>query len=245
MTAQHRPCLLIPTFDNPSTIRRVVEAGHAYVHDIVVVDDGSGPAARREIDALAAEGLAHVVRRAHRGGKGAAVKDGLREAHRLGFTHAVQVDADDQHTITDVPILLAASRQDPDALLLGTPHFDETAPRVRIAGRRFNMFWTNLELGKGVVLDSLCGFRVYPIARALEADAKGNAMDFDPEIPVRMAWRGTRIVNVPTHVRYFPESSGHVSHFRMVRDNALIVRMHVGLLAELLFKRFGRRHATP
>jgi hypothetical protein len=96
------------------------------------------------------------------------------------------------------------------------------------------MLWTNLELGPGVVLDSLCGFRVYPVAATLAAGARGDAMDFDPEIPVRMARVGVPIVNVPTRVRYFAPRDGHVSHFRMVRDNALIVRMHTGIILGMI-----------
>ena len=61
-----RICAVIPTFDNPATIRRVAERVAAHV-PVVVVDDGSGPEARAVLEALAREGLAHVHHRPARG----------------------------------------------------------------------------------------------------------------------------------------------------------------------------------
>src|SRR5687768_9518073 len=98
-----RYCALIPTFDNPRTVRGVVESLRPHVERVIVVDDGSGPEARAVLEAVAREDLADVVRRDVNGGKGAAVKDGFRRARELGFTHALQVDADGQHEIADVP----------------------------------------------------------------------------------------------------------------------------------------------
>jgi hypothetical protein len=64
----------------------------------------------------------------------------------------------------------------------------------------------------------------------------GDRMEFDPEIVVRLAWTGISIVNVPTRVRYFP---GGLSNFRMIRDNSLIVRAYVRLVAARVFRRIG------
>lgn len=234
--APFRPCGLIPTFDNPGTIRHVVERLREHLTDVLVVDDGSGPAGRDAVAALARQGLAQVSHRDKNGGKGAAVKTGLQLAAQLGYTHALQVDADGQHTLDDVPRLLAAARAHPDALVLGAPVFDATAPAGRRAGRRFTQLWTNLETFGRVVHDPMCGFRVYPVQAALRADAWGDAMDFDPEIAVRLVWQGLPVANVPTRVRYFTRAEGGVSHFRMFRDNALISWMHTRLVLGALLR---------
>src|SRR5690349_891842 len=127
-----RIAALIPTFDNPDTIRAVVTDVRAFVSTVLVVDDGSGPEGRAACRALADEGLAIVVHREKNGGKGAAVKTGLHELNRRGFTHAFQVDADGQHAVGDMPRFLAASEANPDALILGSPQFDQRAPRSRL-----------------------------------------------------------------------------------------------------------------
>lgn len=84
--------------------------------------------------------------------------------------------------------------------------------------------------------DPLCGFRVYPVATALAVRARGNAMDFDPEIAVRLVWAGVDVVHVPTPVIYRTAEAGGVSHYRGVTDTLLIAAAHVRLCAEGLLR---------
>ena len=73
----------------------------------------------------------------------------------------------------------------------------------------------------------MCGLRVYPLAATVPLLANtGDRMDFDPEIAVRLVWRGLEVVNVDAHVRYF---EGGVSHYRAFRDNVLVALMHARL----------------
>jgi glycosyltransferase involved in cell wall biosynthesis len=227
-----RPCVLIPTYDNPATVRGVVEAARAHLSDVVLVDDGSGAEGRAVCDAIARDGLAHLERRAHNGGKGAAVKTGFAAARRLGFSHAVQIDADGQHDASDIARFVAEARAQPDALILGRPIFDETQPRARALARKLSVFWARVETGGPVIANPLCGFRVYPLEAALAADARGDHMEFDLEIPVRMAWAGTPVRNLPTRVRYLRREEGGVSHFQLGRDNARISWLHTRLVLE-------------
>jgi glycosyltransferase involved in cell wall biosynthesis len=238
--SEFRPCALVPTYDNPATVRSVVERIRAYLPEVVVVDDGSAEPGRKAVEALGRDGLAHVVHRAQNGGKGAAVKTGFAKADELGFTHALQIDADGQHALEDIPRFLEAARHNLDALILGAPVFDETAPKGRLFARKITQFWTNLETGGKVIEDPMCGFRVYPVKSALEASRPtGDRMDFDPEVVVRLAWLGLRVVNLPTKVRY---EAGGVSHFRMFHDNVKISWMHTRLVAGALARLFtGRR----
>jgi len=245
------PCAVVPTYDNPATVRDVVVRLRDHVEDVIVVDDGSGPDGRKAVEAIGRDGLARVIHREFNGGKGAAVKDGLAEAQARGFTHVVQVDADGQHDVSDVPRFLDAAREEPGALILGDPEFDETAPTARRLGRRITTFWIRIEAGRGVIRDALCGFRVYPVDAAVRVRGRvrGDAMDFDPEIAVRLAWAGLPVVNLRTHVRYLEREEGGVTHFRMFRDNVLISVMHARLvITKVLGAIFGgpfRRRALP
>ena len=240
-----RPCILIPTYDNPRTVRRVVERVRAHLPEVVVVDDGSGPEHRAIVASLGHEGLAHVTHRTRNGGKGAAVKTGFEVATGLGYTHALQVDADGQHALGDIPRFLALAQAQPDALVLGQPRFDDTAPLGRRIGRKISLFWTWAEAGSAIG-DAMCGFRVYPLSSALEASRRtGDRMDFDPEIAVRIAWTGAPILQVPTAVRYVAREAGGVSHFKPWLDNWLISTMHTRLMWErVMTTLFGRRTAA-
>lgn len=236
MTPGFKPCVIVPTFDNPETIARVVETIRAHIQDVIVVDDGSGPRARAAIEELREQGLVHMVRREHNGGKGAAVKSGFAAAAELGYTHALQVDADGQHDPSDIPKFLAAAAADPNCLVLGAPCFDASAPRARMLGRQVSVGFVHLETGDRSIEDPLCGFRVYPLASALACAPRADRMDFDPEIAVRMVWRGVRVRNLPTRVRYVPREQGGVSHFQLVRDNVRISLMHTRLMCIMIFR---------
>jgi glycosyltransferase involved in cell wall biosynthesis len=240
-SSDYRPCALIPTYNNPRTIRSVVMAVRAIVPDVVVVDDASAEPNRIEVEKLGQEGLAIVTRREKNGGKGAAVKTGFELAHQHGFTHAIQVDADGQHALDDVKKFLEISRTDPRAVVLGQPIFDETAPTHRMILRKVTIFWTRREVGDDRVGDPLCGFRLYPIDAALATRTIGDRMDFDPEIVVRLAWMGVPFVHVPTKVRYFTAAEGGVTSWRAFEDNWLISKMHTRLMwrrmMHLIFRR--------
>ncbi len=236
-----RPCALIPTYDNPATLRAVVEVVRRHLPDVIVVDDGSGDAGRRVADAIARDGLARVERRERNGGKGAAVKTGFARAQALGFSHALQIDADGQHDVDDVPRFVDAARARPDALVLGRPVFDASQPRLRAFARGISTFWVSLETGGRAIADPQCGFRVYPLAAALAARARGDHMEFDQELPVRMVWAGVPVINLPTRVRYLAPAEGGVSHFDLWRDNGRIARLHARLVGEAALRALGRR----
>lgn len=246
-----RPCAVVPTYDNPLTVGKVVHSLVERDVDVIVVDDGSGPEGRGAVEALTGVERVHCLFRDTNGGKGRAVLDGFALARSLGFSHALQMDADGQHSIDDVQKFLDAARAQPTALVLGQPVFDESVPRARLIGRKISVFWCAIETGSLEIKDPLCGYRVYPLAPCAKLDAVGSRMDFDPEIAVRLHWRGVPIVRVQTKVTYPKAEDGGVSHFRMFRDNVLISWMHTRLVTIALvllvtapLRRFLSRNAA-
>jgi glycosyltransferase involved in cell wall biosynthesis len=246
--------VLIPSFNSGAKLAETARAACARWPKVwVVVDgstDGSGEALLAEAAAAGDSlgGLRVLVLGENRG-KGAAVLHGLREAAAAGFTHALTMDADGQHPAERIPAFMAASRADPDAMVLGVPVFGPEAPALRVRGRLVSNWWAGLETGWAGIGDSLFGFRVYPIAPLLEAMERTRWMrrfDFDPEAAVRLSWQGVRAVNLPAPVRYLSAAEGGVSHFRYLRDNALLTWMHTRLALGALLRlpRLLRRRAT-
>lgn len=227
-----RPCVIIPTYDNPRTIRAVVLEAKKHLSDVFVIDDGSGEAGRQACEELAREGLAHVHHRAQNGGKGAAVKTGFELAVAQGFSHALQVDADGQHDLSRIERFLSLSREKPKALILGYPVYDHTLNKGRYAARLVTRFWNYVEVLGPRIGDSMCGFRVYPLAAATAAKARADRMAFDVEIPVRMVWNGVEVVNEPVPVRYLAADEGGVSHYHALWDTLRISWTHTRLCCE-------------
>lgn len=232
-----RPVAVVPVYDHEHAIGAVVEGLLAAGLPCLLVDDGSRASCAAVLDALAARGRGvSLLRRATNGGKGAAVADGLRAALAAGYTHALQVDADGQHALGDVPRLLAAAAEDPAAVICGQPVFDASMPRSRFYLRYLTHVFVWLNTLSLEIRDSMCGFRVYPLAATvamLDADHPGQRMDFDVEVLVRLYWRAVPMRWVPTRVQY---PSDGVSHFRMLLDNALITRLHARLFLGMLLR---------
>lgn len=230
------PCLLIPCYNHAGPLAAVLARLAEFKLPCLLVDDGSEPIAAAELDALAAQHpWVSLLRHSHNQGKGGAVMTGLRHAHELGFSHALQVDADGQHDLTDLPALLAEARQHPAALVSGRPLYDDSVPKGRLYGRYITHVWVWIETLSFAIKDSMCGFRVYPLASTcalLERVALGRRMDFDTEVMVRLHWAGVPMRFVPTRVIYPVDGR---SHFRLFRDNLDISWMHTRLVCRLLW----------
>ncbi len=230
------PLVVIPVFDHEHAIAAMVEGVIATGHACLLVDDGSGPACARELDRLAALHAPGVslLRLPENGGKGAAVIAGFREAARRGATHVVQIDADGQHQPARIPEFIAMARRAPDAMVCGTPIYDASIPKARLYGRYLTHVWVWINTLSLQIRDSMCGFRVYPLAPVLpllDEEPMGQRMDFDAEILVRLHWRGVQVLNLPTPVSY---PSDGVSHFDVLHDNLRISRMHARLFFGML-----------
>jgi glycosyltransferase involved in cell wall biosynthesis len=240
MPASATHLVLIPSYNTGPILVETVRAARAVWAPVWVVLDGSTDGSRERLAALAAaDPCLRILELPANSGKGAAVLHGLRGAMAAGFTHALTMDADGQHPAASIPAFMAASAAAPGAMILGVPAFDDSAPKLRVRGRRVSNFWANLEtlwLGIG---DSLYGFRVYPIARLERIMSRTRWMrrfDFDPEAAVRLVWAGVQPINRPAPVRYLRPEEGGVSHFRYLRDNALLTWMHARLMTGFLLR---------
>jgi glycosyltransferase involved in cell wall biosynthesis len=216
------------------TLERVVSGVLQYLQRIIIVDDGSNDGTQAIADRLAADQpeRVQVQHHAKNRGKGAAVQTGLRLALSLGCSHALQVDADGQHNLEDIPRFIAASARAPDSLILGAPVFGEDIPAVRKYGRKLTRLVVALEAGTRKMPDAMCGFRLYPVAPVCGLGTLSSRMCFDPEVMIRAHWAGIPVATVPTRVRYLTAEEGGVSHFRMVHDNVLNVWLHTRLLLQ-------------
>jgi glycosyltransferase involved in cell wall biosynthesis len=214
----------------------VVEALLASQLPCVLVDDASSPACARVLEQLAQRDQVFLVKLGVNQGKGGAVMAGLRHASRLGFSHALQVDADGQHDLRDVDNFIASSRAHPEALICGYPQYDRSVPKGRLYARYLTHVWVWINSLSLQIPDSMCGFRVYPLPPTLaliDSVKLGKRMDFDPEILVRLSWRNQPMRWLPTHVHY-PQDG--LSHFRLFHDNALISKMHAKLFFGMLLR---------
>ena len=192
--------VVIPSYNTGARVYETVREARRQWAPVWVVVDGSTDGTAEGLQRMAAaDPQLQVIVLPVNKGKGSAVLAGLQAASTAGFTHALAMDSDGQHPADLIPAFMRASQGRPDAMILGRPVFDASAPLLRVRGRRVSNGWTNLEtLGAGVG-DSLFGFRVYPVEPLVAVMRRQPWMrrfDFDTEAVVRLAWRGVAPVNL-------------------------------------------------
>jgi glycosyltransferase involved in cell wall biosynthesis len=232
--------VVIPSYNTGPKVLETVRETRRFWAPVWVVVDGSTDGSAEALQAYAQNdtGLRVLVLPRNQG-KGAAVLHGLHEAAAAGYTHVLTMDADGQHPPEKIPEFMASSLARPDAMILGLPVFDASAPSIRLKGRRISNALANFQTLWTGIGDALFGFRVYPIAPLRDTMRRTFWMrrfDFDPEAAVRLCWRGVAPINVPAPVKYLRPEDGGVSHFHYVRDNILLTSMNLRLLGGFVLR---------
>jgi glycosyltransferase involved in cell wall biosynthesis len=232
--------VLIPTYNTGLIALAVVQEALQMWQPVWVVVDGSDDGSGEALAELAqSEPHLHVMFHAKNQGKGSAVHTGIEEAVKQNFTHVLTMDADGQHPAGSIKAFMEASMAQPRAMILGEPIFDDSAPALRVNGRKVSNFWANLETLWAGIHDSLFGFRVYPLQAlktVMDSSFFARRFDFDPEVVVRMVWRDIPVVNIAVPVRYLNAAEGGVSQFKYGRDNLLLTWMHIRLFLGFLLR---------
>jgi glycosyltransferase involved in cell wall biosynthesis len=233
-----KPCIIIPVYNHEHAIAQVIAKLKPYGIPCFLVNDGSSVACAEVLEDCARQEASWLtlLNRKENGGKGAAVMEGFNAAQRLGYTHAIQIDADGQHNTDDIPRFLEAGKLNPEAMILGQPVFDKSVPKNRLYGRRITNFWIAINTLSLAIADGMCGFRLYPLAavdKLISTTQIAPGMAYDIDIIVRLHWQGVDAVNIPTAVCY---PSDGVSHFRLLHDNVMISKTHTKLFFGMLIR---------
>lgn len=215
---ENEVCAVIPTYQNAKTLLQVVADVHRVVDTVFVVDDGSNDGTAALLDkATGSERPEKVLTHPKNCGKGAALKTGLTYARQQGFRYAVTVDADGQHRANDIPALLKAVEEEPDALAIGSRGLQhENMPAKSTFANRFSNFWFALQTLQRLP-DTQSGLRVYPL-RCLHG-LRWMSARYEAELTLLVfsAWAGVKLLPVPVSV-YYPPRDQRVTHFRPGRD---------------------------
>jgi glycosyltransferase involved in cell wall biosynthesis len=232
-----RCCFIIPCYNHDLVIDETVQALSKYSLPIIIVDDGSQASTKNILKQVAKKyAQVQLIHHVENGGKGAAMQTGLSVAIENKMTHALQIDADGQHDLNDLDAFMLEAEKYPTALISGKPVYDNSISKGRYYGRYITHFWVAIETLSFKVMDSMCGYRVYPLAEyeKLTSNAQlGKRMDFDIEVMVKLVWQGVNVHFVNTKVHY-PEFG--LSHFHAFKDNVLITKMHTRLFFGMLWR---------
>lgn len=234
-----KPCALVPVYCHFDVLHNTLATLEQHSLDIILVDDGNERDLAEklaQLESMRVQVLRHNINK----GKGAAIKTGLARAAECGYTHALQVDADGQHDLSDVPKFLEASANKPSAMISAYPQYDNSVPKGRLYARYITHVWVWINTLSTEIRDSMCGFRVYPVQLSNELikdQHLGDRMEFDIDVIVAWYWQRWPFEQLQTSVVY-PEQGW--SNFKLLRDNSRISAMHAKHFLLLPFRIIGR-----
>lgn len=210
-------CIIIPTYNNATTLSDVVSRALSVCRHVMVVNDGSTD---NTLDILQPfRDAIHLVTYTPNRGKGYALRRGFLQARSLGYDTAVTLDADGQHRPEEVDKLLAAAQNNGAAerrtLVVGSRNlYADGMPSANTFANRFSNFWFRLQTGIRLP-DTQTGFRLYPLTNLPCLAMITRRYESELELLVFSAWKGLHLVPVPVSVSY-PDD--RVSHFRPFAD---------------------------
>ncbi|WP_324719173.1 glycosyltransferase family 2 protein [Salinimicrobium sp. HB62] len=219
-------CVLIPTYNNEVTLKRVVDQVIEFTVNIIVVNDGSTDNTSQILKNYSALRVIHI---SVNKGKGNALKTGFREAYKMGYKYAISMDSDGQHFPDDLHIFLDALESHlptkPDLLVIGSRKMDDpTVPEKSSIGNRFSSFWFWVETGVDLD-DTQCGYRLYPLEAINSLNLYTSRFELEIEVIVKASWAGAKVINLPVKVLYDPNE--RVTHFKPWQDVARITVLNI------------------
>jgi len=205
-------CVIVPTYNNHKTLKRVLDSVLEYTQNVIIVNDGSTDETGEIL-----KGYAYLtqIHHAKNLGKGMALRNGFKKAIELNFEYAITIDSDGQHFPSDIPNFIAEIQRQPNSLLIGSRNMaQENVPKKSSFGNKFSNFWFKFETGIKLT-DTQSGFRLYPL-KLIPKLFYTNKFEFEIEVIVRSAWKGVVVKNIPIQILYDPAE--RVSHFRPFKD---------------------------
>jgi len=225
-------CVLIPTYNNERTLKRVVDGVLQYTNNIIIINDGA-----TDSTAQILEGYSQLTQIAvpQNKGKGHALRLGFNKAISLDYHYAITIDSDGQHFPEDIKVFIEAleDAENKNLLLIGARNMDqEGVPGKSSFGNKFSNFWFWFETGIKLT-DTQSGFRLYPLNTIKKLKFYTNKFEFEIEVIVKAAWNDVLVQNVPIQVLY--DENERVSHFRPFKDFTRISILNTWLVLITIF----------
>jgi len=95
--------VLIPTYNNERTLKRVIEGVLKYTNSLIIINDGSTDSTAQILQNYTE--LEHILVPENKG-KGNALRQGFKKASALGYNYAITIDSDGQHFPEDIQVFI-------------------------------------------------------------------------------------------------------------------------------------------
>ena len=220
-------CVIIPTYNNERTLKRVIDGVLEITDDLIVINDGATDSTSRILKKYTDITQIYLPKNK---GKGNALRVGFKKAEELGYEFSITIDSDGQHYPEDIAVFVnqLEFETNKNILLIGSRNMNQEAvPGGSSFGNKFSNFWYKVETGIQLK-DTQSGFRLYPLKELNKIKFYTSKFEFEIENIVKAAWKGIIVKNVPVKVLY--DEQERVSHFRPFKDFARISLLNTWLV---------------
>ena len=220
-------CVIIPTYNNERTLKRVIDGVLEITDDLIVINDGATDSTSRILKKYTDITQIYLPKNK---GKGNALRVGFKKAEELGYEFSITIDSDGQHYPEDIAVFVnqLEFETNKNLLLIGSRNMNQEAvPGGSSFGNKFSNFWYKVETGIQLK-DTQSGFRLYPLKELNKIKFYTSKFEFEIENIVKAAWKGIIVKNVPVKVLY--DEQERVSHFRPFKDFARISLLNTWLV---------------
>ena len=194
----------IPTFNAESTISEAVKKCKEFADLVLVVNDGSTDNSAEVAKEAGAEVLTHKINL----GYGGAIKSIFLKSSELQMDALVTFDADGQHDVNDIDLVLKPIIEDKTDICIGSRFLEknDNIPKYRKIGIKTITGITNVSTGLKIS-DSQSGFRAYN-KKVLEKIIPSElGMGVSTEILIKSKKENFRITEIPITISYEGDTS--------------------------------------
>ena len=209
--------IVVPAYNEESTIYSLLSKIRSlYAAPIIVVDDGS------DIEISHPENLnnLHILKNGRNRGKGYSIMKGLKYSSKLGCTHSITLDADNQHSPESIADFIEKSEG--CDLVLGYRRLKKPMPLHRIFSNKITTYIIS-KISGFKIKDSQSGFRLYKNTAICSLRFKESGFQFESEIFFRID-RMSKINQIPISVLYNNKKSHINNTLDTLRFIKLIIR---------------------
>ena len=196
----------IPAFNEEKNIAKIITKLNKIFDSIIVCDDGSSDLTYDISKNLGAI----VVKHEKNMGYGAAIHSIFKKSAEIGSDILVTFDADGQHRIEDIPIVIEPIKNNKADIVIGSRFLGKTSeiPSYRKIGIKIITEVTNASIKKKLT-DSQSGFRAYSKQVLSQISLTEIGMGVSTEILIKASNQKLQIAEVPITILYEGNTSTH------------------------------------
>lgn len=230
--------VIIPAYEPPFDFINYASEILPLAEALIVVNDGSDADYDDTFLRITEMPGVHYLKNMNNRGKGYSLRRAIKYCVDVFSedTIIITADCDGQHKLKDIIGVYKAAADHPEALILGSRDF--SLPNVPERSRVGNgqMRW-QFEAFYGVsIYDTQTGLRGYTVKTAKHfLSVKGDRFQFELGQLIHASKERIPIYEVPIETVYPSNPENHISHFKTVKDSALVLGVMLSNLGYYLF----------